>query len=779
MTGLAAVFGTDLPAPAGHQPGWPPAAATIAAALAVRGRQPANWSAGGAELVIQAELPMVHRIPAGALVLAGSAAPSDIAAAYASGGAAGLRALGLGEYAVILADLSRNVLFLARTPAGPPLYWARHGPVVLAASEPAGVLAGGLPAEPDQTVVRRFLATGACDDQAATFYAGVRRVLPGQVVEVTRTPTGCQVRADPPAPAPLPDPAQRLAALDFTGPVGVRLGCGAGAAAVLGSALAAHDRPRPLPVYSAHFPELTAVDDRGAYCAGTLLGPSALGAARHRALPFFLDEVDVDGYLDDLGEPTPSLSDWLCWATARRVAGDVGVLVDSMTGPQLSRLTDRIASRYGVVVAQPLADLTAAAGRAAALTIAERTLPDAAVTDTLASQPDDSTGPLLPELLRGLQSELVTTFLDPRLPAYLGPRTAADGLRQVLALLSGGADPAAVWRRYLVERWLRRPPFRQHPGRAAPPAEWAAPTSPDRAGGWAVVPVRTELLQPGDRFLARLAWYASEAAAGAPPGRWWLLLAAKPLAVAQGRARPLWEIRPGPTARLLHRLAGRRLAAAGAFGGVTLRRPTAGLSLAGPWTLQVAVETAGRCRLVAATAVALLGGARLAARIAGPAARSVRPPRPGAPPPAQVAVTSAPAEPDRVAAQLLTALRTTLPPDRFADLAGCAVVTDEVLGWATISGEPPPSADWEQLRAFAASDPFDPPSTPMVLALPAGILRPYDQSGAPPTGGTAGRSEYAGGVVRHVPAGPGAPGGTRRSTQDQPGQGRPERGEGG
>jgi hypothetical protein len=720
MTGLAATMGADSPA----------AATAIADALAARGPDTAGWRAGGAHLVARAAMPTVHEIADGALLLDGAAAPTALAAAYAEGGARALVS-GSAPYTVVLADLTHATLVLARNGDGPPLYWARHGGAVLAASEPAALLAAGLPAAPDPEVVRRFLATGACDDGPATFFAGVRRVLPNQVVAIGRGPGAAgaaQVHGPPQVPEVTATAA--LAAADLTGRIGVRLGCGVGSAAVFGAALARAERPRPLPVYSTTFPEL-ATADSSAYCAAALLGPYALGAARHRALPFFADEIDVDAYLLDLGEPTPELDDWLRWATARRVAGEVDALVDAAAGAHLSRLADRVTSRYGVALRLPLRDVDGPGRRAELVEAAQRTLPSSAAGFATTAA-ERSTDALLADLLRRMRAELVTTFLRPR----LDPRIGRGGLAEVLTLLAGGrVDAPALWRRYLVERWLRCVLRAHQPGRAAPATGRARPAGQGRpAGGapapvihdgdrWARVPVRTEPLAEGDKLPEKLAWYVSEA--GPPTGEaWYVLVAAKPVAVMQGRTRSLWDIRPGPAARLLHRLAGARW------------------WLADPWTVQVAVDEGGWWRLAGAAGCALVGRRAWAARLAGPAVRAVRAPREDAPAPGHVGVVPAPVEPGRVAADVVAALRTALPDAAYATLGGCAVVAGtDLLGWAARPGAAPPPPGL--LAALCAGDPFGDDHTPIVVAAPAGAPEPTSARSAG-VDGSAAAAESAG-----------------------------------
>ena len=686
MTGLAATMGAD-----------PPAATAIADALAARGTDLASWRAGCAHLVVRAAIPAVHELGGGggALLLDGDASPSTLAAGYAGGGVRTLVA-GRDPYTVILVDLARDALVLARNGDGPPLYWAQHGGALLAASEPVALLAGGVPAEPDPAVVERFLATGACDDGPATFFAGVRRVLPGQVVEVTRPPgaAACRVRVHEPPAAPAVTAEAALAAADLSGRIGVRLGCGVGAAAVLGAVLGRPDRPQPLPVFSTSFPEL-ATADSSAYCAAGLLGPYALGAARHRALPFFADELDVDAYLADLGEPTPALDDWLRWAIARRVAGEVDVLVDAGAGSHLSRLADRVASRFGVALCLPLRDVPEPARKAELAAVVERTLPSSAA-GFVAAEAGRGPEALLADLLRRMRAELVTTFLRPRM---------GDGLAETLALVAGDrVDVAALWRRYLVERWLRSlRALRVDHGVLARPAAQLAEILHDRGAR----AVKTEVFAEGDKLPEKIAWYVGEELSQSPvEADWHVLLAAKPVAVMQGRARSLWEIRPGLAARLLHRA---RRSGQAKPATPWASQPGRGRRVT-PWVLQVAIDEAGRWRVLGAAAAGLVGGAGWYARIAGPAVRAVREPREDALPPAHVSVVPAPAEPDRVAADVVAALRTAVPDATYQRLGGCAVVTSagEVLGWAAGPGNPP--------RLDRVGDLFGDDHTPIVVA---------------------------------------------------------------
>ncbi|GHJ45941.1 hypothetical protein Cs7R123_32830 [Catellatospora sp. TT07R-123] len=685
----------------------------LSRALAPRGSEEARGASGPARLLVRAALPIVHRLDGGAvLVLDGIAELSTLTARRAERGPVGLITGGQ-PYTLVLAD--PDGLVLARNGDGPPLYYARTRSAVLVASEPAALLAAGVPAAPDPETVQRFLAVGSCDEGAATFFDGIRRVLPGQVVEIGRGQAdGWSVRAHPPVRGRGAAPSGRLALVEALGEdrVGVLLGPGMPGAAVLGTALAERVTARGLPVYSVNFPGLPS--ESSAYAAA-LLTPLGDGV-RHRALPFFADEIDVDAFLADVGEPVPDLAGYLCWAVARATGGEVDALLCSTgwTGPanHLPRLADRVAARYGVSLRFPYRELetTDEALRAELRSTAERALPPPSARAALAA----GTAPLEPplhEVLQRLRAELIGALLYPR-----HGTTDHAGLTAMQDL--PGAGPAAtdrLWRRYVLERWLltvvgphRRPAGAVPAARPAPGRPPAAPAVTADGQDWVRHALTTEPMAAGDRIADKIAWYVAEFAHGADkPSRqalrqpWHLLVAAKPIAVAQGLARGVWDIRPGAVARALVRLAG------------------PGTGLTDPWTVQVALEHSGAARLGAAALCARFGRRAWSDRIAGPLARSVCPPREHACAPAHLAVVPPPREPQQVAEQLAAALRKALPADVYAALAGCAVIGVgdggmRLLGWSR-PGDPPAGL----LAALCADNPFgqDDRRTPLILAL--------------------------------------------------------------
>ncbi len=102
--------------------------------------------------------------------------------AYRIWGIDGFRRLA-GTFALAVLDADR--LVLARDPLGvEQLYFRRDtdGHRIRFGSTIAAVLADGPTATPSARVVHRYLSTGALDDQPATFFEGVERVLPGEAL---------------------------------------------------------------------------------------------------------------------------------------------------------------------------------------------------------------------------------------------------------------------------------------------------------------------------------------------------------------------------------------------------------------------------------------------------------------------------------------------------------------------------------------------------------------------------------------------------------------------
>ncbi|MGA8114964.1 MAG: hypothetical protein WCA46_14960 [Actinocatenispora sp.] len=706
-------------------------------------------------LAVRAGLPQVYTGHYGAVVVDGAAPPNAILARYADGGPAAVLgadpATGAEPYALVLADPERGVLVLARRGDGPCLYYARHGNEVLVASEPVALLDGGLPMEPDPDIIRGFLDTGDCDTGIRTFLRGIRRVLPDQVLELSATGITTHPSVGGPA-ATYPSTALALHDAARAGHVGVRLDDTLGGLALLGVVLAGQDADtrhatvRPaVPSGGSALPSFLSVTGpplvyttgpAGAADAGTprdpypyltaVLDTLLTGSVTHKAVP--VEARDLDEFLIGLGEPVPDAAALLAWCTARESAGEVDTVLDpagaeallcGSTPPgYLPRLADRVATRFGVALRMPYRQAPVDGGtlRGDLVELCRRGLPPDAVRCCNRRTPADGAR----TLLRTLRPEVYATFLSGsfgRRPWH-DARAVVRGFGDVLA--GRGRDADRYWRAFVLERWLRLLEARgTRTALARPPAIADGHRETSLEGErWVRLPVRTRTLRSGDEFAETLAWYVTELVGplcAVADGRqrfrhrWYLAVRARPLAVTQGRVRPLWEVRPGWWA---HRLSG-------------YVRDGSWRNLGNPWTMQLAIEEVGLRRMLLAAAAGAVG--RLFRRpgvfhrVAGDPARDVCGPNELSGYPTNVAVAAAPRDTQRAVDAVAAAVRAALPEDVAAGLAGCAILSGGRLGEArrvlAVSGDAPASF----FAAAVADDPLDGqlPNTPATIIAPA------------------------------------------------------------
>ena len=120
-----------------------------------------------------------------------------------------------------------------------------------------------------------------------------------------------------------------------------------------------------------------------------------------------------------------------------------------------------------------------------------------------------------------------------------------------------------------------------------------------------------------------------------------LALSEKAVAVSQGRSLPVSDIHPGRAARLLSRF---------------VRRSPAGIGIAMPETMQLAIEEVGLPRILLAAAASVatrpFGRRGTFYRVAGPLVAAIDGPTPYTIPPSNTHAKRAPAHPDRVSRQL-------------------------------------------------------------------------------------------------------------------------------
>jgi hypothetical protein len=671
MAGLAAALNT------------PDSIDAIAWALAARGADGALCrlaGAGGADLqiAVRAAMPSIPRVvpapvegdesdptPIAAFAIDGIASMSALDHGYAEDGPMGLVDGGDLPYAVILADAQRDELVLARNGAGPGLYYAKLDDGWVAASEPGALLQAGVSADPDVAVVRRFIQTGECDESERTFFAQIRRVLPGEAVVLGTAVSGAVRHPSDWKPAS-PTTAEAIWHATEAGRMALLLAPGLCGAAVLGGALYQPERPQPLPVFTAN---LDGIDGAAAQPPAVLVALRA-DTVTHTSVTAAIDPAELDRFLADMGEPVPDLDLYLLWTVVRSLSGGVDTLVDASPGRArgLERVRDRLLAHYGVAVRCPLRE--ALAIDEVLSTVVKRTMPP-----QLARYAElDPAQPATP-------TQIVLVLRDEIAAALVPPRPWSDAAASVTALrrLSAGepADAEALLRAYLVERWLAGlGPQATVVPETAPEIEVPQPRPVRDADEvvvgdevWRRIPVRTAPVAAGDQLLASAAFHVVNAFVehrDAPAGPWFVVISGKAVAVSQNRLETALDVVSGRSARMLAPLARRRW-------------PHLGQA----WTMQVAIDHSGLGPILGA----VLFGRPM------PAEAYVYPPRTGAVPPADSAVIRPPFRPAEVAASLVAALRLALPPELGQSLAGVAVVSADRAGCRVLGYANGPYAD--------------------------------------------------------------------------------------
>ncbi|MEU5547667.1 asparagine synthase (glutamine-hydrolyzing) [Streptomyces sioyaensis] len=190
-------------------------------------------------------------------------------------------------------------------------------------------------------------------------------------------------------------------------------------------------------------------------------------------------------------------------------------------------------------------------------------------------------------------------------------------------------------------------------------------------------PVSTGVFENGDDLPGLTALYVQQfvAAATGPDSPvplkqpWFLAISEKAVAITQGRSYCLWEIKPGRAARLLSK---------------RVSRTPAGIGLGMPETMQLAISEAGLPRILAATVVGGVGKAigrkGWFYRVAGKNVRAIDGPTQYSLPPSNVSAKLAPKAPEKVAADIASHLRATLPAETVAAFQGVAIIDANDLG---------------------------------------------------------------------------------------------------
>jgi asparagine synthase (glutamine-hydrolysing) len=251
-----------------------------------------------------------------------------------------------GMWAFAIADRQSGTLLCSRDPFGiKPFYYARHAGAYLFASEPAALLAAGVPARANLRRSAEYLAVGISDHTLETFFADIRQLAPGVLVLVDsrgseRLLAQLDLRVDPARP---PATADAFAAsvresvrlhLRSDVPVGTSLSGGLDSSTVAALAGTAYREDG-----GRQFSAVTAG------CADPLRDerPYAAAVVAHSRLAWHTTVPDSDRFAAEIdaciraqGEPVGGPSAYFQYCVMR-TAADVGlkVMLDGQGGDEL------------------------------------------------------------------------------------------------------------------------------------------------------------------------------------------------------------------------------------------------------------------------------------------------------------------------------------------------------------------------------------------------------------------------------------------------------------
>jgi asparagine synthase (glutamine-hydrolysing) len=690
---------------------------------------------------------------AGHPVPADAGAPALALAAYTAFGLGGLGRLD-GAFALVVHDGRDGATHLAvdRAGAGALYRVTTADGGTLYASEPTALLAAeGVAAGPDDAVVRHFLRTGVSDTGEATFFAGISRVVAGQVV--TLTDAGARATA-----YPVPDPT---AATDVAAVVDAAVAVRAAGDRVVtrlshglaGTVLAA--RAQAAEVVVGNYPPYG--DGESGATAKAL---AALGTGARTV------DVDPGDHLAEFvraaGEPVGDLATYALYAITGSVDADallaadgadallataaprskkpvdVSALLVGQNGTVADprdrqaagvatalRVADRAGARAGVRVRLPYADAVAARslGEAALTRPGGGEAVLKAVAGTLPAAGIAPGAPVRDWLLR-MKNRVYGEFLSESFTNRPWVRQHAVLVAFEDFIKGRNADAALFWRLLSVELWMRE--FFDPRPEAAEPVRIKGPLEANAGKQleitvdgerWIRFPVRTELFATGDPYAEQITSYVRGLvdavwADGAYTQNfarpWYVLVSEKIVAISQGRSYFIWDIQPSWWARTLSKF--------------VVRTPY-GIGLGSPWTMQLAIQEAGLSRILAASAAGAVGkviGKRgVFYNVAGHSVRAIDGPTEYSAYPSNVSAKLAPARPDEVSGELLAALRAALPAEAGATLAGVVVIDANDIGRNVLGmAADRPARFFEELFA---DNPLGQGSeqTPIAVAVPA------------------------------------------------------------
>ena len=225
---------------------------------------------------------------------------------------------------------------------------------------------------------------------------------------------------------------------------------------------------------------------------------------------------------------------------------------------------------------------------------------------------------------------------------------------------------------------------------------------------WARIPIQTELFGRGDDLVGKVVTYVEKPVrlaresgdsrlADSFARAWYVVVSEKIVAISQGRSYFTWEINPGLPAKILAKF---------------VARTPHGIGLGSPWTMQLAINEAGLPRILLAAGASVLG--KLVGRkgvfyqVAGHRVNAIDGPTSYSAYPSNVSAKLPPKDPDKVAAELTSALRQRLtengPREAAVTLAGTVVIDSNDLGRDVLGQDSDRPAEF--FCALFADNPF-------------------------------------------------------------------------
>lgn len=211
------------------------------------------------------------------------------------------------------------------------------------------------------------------------------------------------------------------------------------------------------------------------------------------------------------------------------------------------------------------------------------------------------------------------------------------------------------------------------------------------------IPVKTHVITKEDNIVDVVKKYAQETVKEKDI----VFISEKAVAITQGRAYPMSEIKPRPLARFLSRY---------------VTKTPSGIGLGIPETMEMALRECGVLRILFAAAVSFLG--KLIGRkgdfyrVAGYKASSIDGPTPNTLPPYNRYVVLGPAEPDRVAREISESIKAEVAIVDINDLGG------------NILGTSKPTMDRSALVSILRDNPLGQSSE----QTPMGIIRSAEEA---------------------------------------------------